>query len=66
MIPNKMRNIHVLTEQFIHGLDDEGTISEIWREVSVIQDIDDATSEWILLRAQRVKAQRHKRKQWIT
>ena len=35
-----------LTEQFIHGLDDEGMISEILRELSALVDINDATSEW--------------------
>ena len=44
-----------LTEQFIHRLDDKGMISEILREVSMLEDIDDTTSEWILLVAQRVQ-----------
>ena len=37
-----------LTEQFIQGLDNEGMISEILREVSTLKDIDNAISEWIL------------------
>ena len=37
-----------LTEQFIHGLDDKGMISEILREASVLEDINCATSEWVL------------------
>ena len=31
-------------EQFIHGLDDEGMISGILREVSALKDMDDTTS----------------------
>ena len=38
-----------ITEQFIHVLDDEGMVSQILREVSVLEDINDATSEWVLL-----------------
>ena len=34
-----------LTEQFTYGLDDEGMISKIFREVSVLEDIKVATSE---------------------
>ena len=37
------------TEQFIHGLDDEGMISEILREVSMVEDSNNTTSEWVLL-----------------
>ena len=47
-----------LTEQFIHGLDDEGMISEILREVSALENINDTTSKWVPLWAQRVEAQR--------
>ena len=47
----------ILTEQFIHGLDNEGIIIEILREVSLLEDIDEATSEWVLLWTQRVEAQ---------
>ena len=38
-----------LTEQFIDGLDNEGMISEILREVSAQEDIDDTTSKWVQL-----------------
>ena len=34
-----------LTKQFIRGLDDEGMISDIPREVSALENIDDTTSE---------------------
>ena len=34
-----------LTEQFIHGLDNEFVINEILREVSQLEIIDDVTSE---------------------
>ena len=37
-----------LTEQFIYGLDDEGIIGEILREVTVLEDYDDVTNEWVL------------------
>ena len=43
-----------LTEHFIFGLDDEGMISEILREVSAVEDINDAKSECILPWSQRV------------
>ena len=33
-------------------------ISEILREVSVLEDIDDATSGWVLLWEKRVEVQR--------
>ena len=42
----------------MHGLDHKGMISEIPREVSVLQDINDTTSDRVLLWAQRVEAQR--------
>ena len=45
-----------LTEQFIHGLDDEGIISEILREIAAVENVGDATSEQILLWAQRLEA----------
>ena len=38
-----------LTEQFIHRLEKEGIINDILREVSTLEDIDDATSKWVLL-----------------
>ena len=44
-----------LNKQFIHGLGNEGMISEIVREVSASESIDDATSEQGLLWVQRVK-----------
>ena len=47
-----------LTKQFINRLDDEAMISEILRKLSALEDIDDATSEPVLLCAQRVHAQR--------
>ena len=46
-----------LTEQFIQGLDNEGTISNILKEVSALDDINDSTNEWVLLWAQWVEAQ---------
>ena len=44
-----------LTEKFIHGLDDEGIISKILREVSVLECIDVVSSEWVLFWVQRVE-----------
>ena len=38
-----------LAEQFIYGLSDEGMISEILREASGLEDINDATGEQVLL-----------------
>ena len=38
-----------LTKQFKHGLDDECVISEILREVSALENIDNTTTEWVLL-----------------
>ena len=46
------------TGHFIHGLDDEGMISEILRKVSALEDINDATSERVLIWALQVEAQR--------
>ena len=46
-----------LTEQSIHTLDDEGMISEIFREVSALEDINDTTNERVLLWVQRVAVQ---------
>ena len=37
------------------GLDDEGMIGKILRKVSVLEDIDVTTSEWVLLWAQRIE-----------
>ena len=47
-----------LTQQFIHGLGDEGMMSWILREVPVLVDINNFTSEGALLWVQRVEAQR--------
>ena len=47
-----------LAEQFIHGLGEEVKISETLREVSSMEDIDDAISERVLLWAKRVEAER--------
>ena len=47
-----------LTEKSIQGLDDKGMLSEILREVIVLEDIDDTTSEWVLLWTQRVEGKR--------
>ena len=48
----------LLTEQFIKGLDDEGITSEILNEVSTLENIEYATSERVLLWAQREEVQR--------
>ena len=52
-----------LTEQFIPGLDDDGMINEIQREVSTLEDIDDATSEWYNYgpKGLRLRLREHKR-----
>ena len=47
-----------LTEQFIHGLDDKVMTGEIMRELTVLKDINEATSSQILIWAQRVEVQR--------
>ena len=39
----------LLTEQFINGLNENGMINEIPEEVAILEDIDDATSEHVLL-----------------
>ena len=60
-----------ITEKFSHGLHNKGMINEILREGSVVEDINDTPSEWVLLWAQRVEAQsaggilQHKRGQWL-
>ena len=46
----------LLTEQFIVGLNDEGTIDEILREVATGEDIEDAMSEHMLIWAHKVEA----------
>ena len=38
------RNDSLQTEQFIVGLNDEGKINEILREVAALEDIEDAMS----------------------
>ena len=48
--------MRALTGQFRQWLDDDN-ISEILREVSTLEDIEDANSESVLLWAQRVEAQ---------
>ena len=53
-----MNMIEDLTKQCIHGLDDECMKSEILREVSAFENTEDATSEQVLLFAQKVEAQR--------
>ena len=45
-------------EHFMHGQDNEGMMSEILREVSALEDINDVTSERVLLWAQKVEVQR--------
>ena len=45
-------------EKFIQTLYDKGMIREVLREVSALEKIDDTTSEWVLLWAQMLKAQR--------
>ena len=45
----------------MQGLDDEGMINEILREVSLLEDINDTNSEWVLLWAQRVEGPERKK-----
>ena len=46
-----------LNDQFIYGLDDKDMMCEILkRSISARRYINDATSEWVLLWAQRVQA----------
>ena len=47
-----------LTKHFIYGVDDKGMISEMFRDVSAYKDINDTSSEWLLLLAQNVESQR--------
>ena len=51
-----------ITKQFIHGLDNGGIRSENLRKVSLPEDIKDATSEWVMLWAQRVETQREQKR----
>ena len=46
-----------LTEQFIHGLDDEVKIGKVLREFIMLKDINEATSDQIWNQAQRVEEQ---------
>ena len=41
----------------MYGLDYEGMNSEIWRQVSVLEGINNVTSKTVVLWAQRVEAQ---------
>ena len=47
-----------LTEQFIHGLEHKNMIGEILREITALENNDDATSECICICAQRLEVQR--------
>ena len=47
-----------LTEQFIGWLNDEGMSSEILRKTTTLEDIEDATSEKVLIWTQRWEVQR--------
>ena len=47
-----------LARLFIHGLDDEGLISKLLREVLALENIDEPTSEWVLLWAQMLESWR--------
>ena len=46
-----------LKEQFIHGIDDEVMIGEILRGLIALTDINESTSDQILIWVQRVKGQ---------
>ena len=48
----------LLTEQFISGLNDDGMIDEILKDVAMLEDIENAMSEHVLLVMHRVEAQR--------
>ena len=47
-----------LKEQLIYGLDKEGMVSEVFREVSAVEDINDVTSKGVPIWTQRIKAHR--------
>ena len=51
----------LLTEQFIGGLNDEGMTDEILRDVAMLGNIEEATSEHVLTWACRVEGQRAQR-----
>ena len=38
----------LLTEQFINGLNDNGTVDEILKEIFILEDIKDATREQVV------------------
>ena len=48
----------LLFEQFTSGLNDDGMVNEILKEVAMLEDVEDGTSSWVLLWAYRVKGQR--------
>ena len=48
----------LLREHFINGSNDNVMIDEILKEVTTLEDIEDATSECVLLCVHRVKTQR--------
>ena len=48
----------LLTEHFINGLKDDGMVDEALKEVTTLEDIEDATSEHVLLWGHRVEVQR--------
>ena len=47
----------LLTEQFINKLNDNGIVDEMFKEVDMLEDIENATSDHILLWVHRVEAQ---------
>ena len=50
----------LLTEQSINGLNDNGMVDEILKEVAMLEDIEHAASKHVLLWIHRVEAQRVK------
>ena len=52
------------TEQFIKGLDDEAMIGKIQKELTELEDIDEAISDWVLIWVQRVETQRVQKRCW--
>ena len=48
----------LLTKQFINGINDDGMQDEILKEVATLDNIEDTTSEHVLLGACRVEVQR--------
>ena len=48
----------LLTEQFINGLNDNGMVGEILKKVATLEEIEDASSEHILVWACRVEVQK--------